>query len=81
MPPDFDDGSPCEIISGVGWYVPISQESIQKDLDVVTIEVRPIVRLQLPATYRSNPANVADTLALLSGAVTTSMTDIGHCDA
>ena len=67
MPDDFEPGASCEEVNGVGWFVPMDQFSdIRVDLAVHTIGFDPVVRLEIPADYRKDPAVVADSLATLA---------------
>ena len=70
MPDDFEPGASCEEVNGVGWFVPMDQFSdIRVDLAVHTIGFDPVVRLEIPADYRRDPAVVADSLATLAAPI------------
>lgn len=80
MPADFEPGASCEEVNGVGWFVPMDQFSdIRVDLAVHTIGFDPVVRLEIPADYRRDPAVVADSLATLAAPIKEHATSVKPC--
>ncbi len=80
MPEDFTQGASCEEVNGVGWYVPIGQFSdLEADLTIYTIGREPIVKLFVPAKYRSNTAFAADALVTLSDPVKAGIPEAEPC--
>jgi len=68
VPAEFNKFSGCVQANGVGWFVPDEQQADQSlDVTATTVGYRPVVQLQVPASYR--PEGVAAALAEMAAAV------------
>jgi hypothetical protein len=68
VPRQFDQFSSCVQASGVGWFVPESQQEDQSaDVTWTAVGHRPVVQVQVPAGYR--PEGAAAVIAELAPAV------------
>ena len=60
-------GAACQLVDGVGWYVPEGAFADQSlALDMTTIGLRPVVHLHVPAAYRPPPAILVPLAPLLT---------------
>lgn len=49
--------APCQVADGVGWYIPEEAYDDQAaDVALTTLDVRPVVHVQVPGRYRPPPA-------------------------
>jgi hypothetical protein len=68
VPREFDEFSSCIQASGVGWFVPESQQEDQSaDVTWTAVGHRPVVQVQVPADYR--PEGAAAVIAELAADV------------
>ena len=78
LPADFDRFATCEEANGVGWFVPVDQSSDQSsDVTLTAAGYRPIVRVELPASYR--PEGAASVIAQLARPVKDDLELVDRC--
>lgn len=54
-PAGFDRFSSCQVVDGVGWFVPDDQLYDDHTTAVLTaVSLRPLVQVEVPAAYREN---------------------------
>ena len=53
-PDDYEPTAECNVIEGVGWYVPADQLSdLSEDATPIALSLEPYVELSVPADYRT----------------------------
>ena len=53
-PDDYEPTAECNVIDGVGWYVPDDQLSDQsEDATPIALSLQPYVEVSVPADYRT----------------------------
>ena len=78
LPADFDRFATCVEADGVGWFVPVAESSDQSsDVTLTAAGYRPIVRVELPATYR--PEGAASVLSQLAQPVKDRLELVDRC--
>ncbi|HEU4811548.1 MAG TPA: DUF3515 domain-containing protein [Nocardioides sp.] len=78
LPADFDRFATCEEADGVGWFVPVAESSDQSsDVTLTAAGYRPIVRVQLPASYR--PEGAATVISQLAQPVKDGLELVDRC--
>jgi hypothetical protein len=78
LPDDFDRFATCEEADGVGWFVPVAESSDQSsDVTLTAAGYRPIVRVELPASYR--PEGAATVISQLAQPVRDGLELVNRC--
>lgn len=71
-----EDPPTCQVVNGVGWYVPEDQMADQTaDVVMTTIDFQPAVQVQLPAAYRPTAAAMVD----LAPAIKQTLKHVDRC--
>lgn len=71
-----EDPPACQVVNGVGWYVPEDQMADQTaDVVMTTIDFKPAVQVQLPAAYRPTGAAMVD----LAPAIKQTLKHVDRC--
>lgn len=71
-----EDPPTCQVVNGVGWFVPEDQMADQTaDVVMTTIDVKPPVQVQLPAGYRPTAAVMVD----LAPAIKQTLRHVDRC--
>ena len=85
VPEDFDATAQCEVVNGVGWYLPPDQyDDPDADLTITAVGWRPRVAVLVPDDYRGDDQGAAsDTaaavLAELTDPVRDHLTEAAEC--
>jgi hypothetical protein len=76
-PPTFDATAQCEVVNGVGWYLPPDQyDDPGADLTITAVGHRPRVAVLLPDDYRDDDRGAAsDTAAAVLAELTDPVRD------
>jgi hypothetical protein len=78
VPKEFDRFASCEEADGVGWFVPDEQSAdASSDVTFTAAGYRPIVQLELPASYR--PEGAAAAIAQLAQPVKDRLELVRRC--
>lgn len=78
LPADFDRFATCVEADGVGWFVPVAESSDQSsDVTLTAAGYRPIVRVELPASYR--PEGAATVISELAQPVKDGLELVDRC--
>ncbi len=84
-PEEFDATAQCEVVNGVGWFLPPDQyDDPDADLRITAVGFRPRVSVLLPADYRDDDrGSASDTaaavLAELTDPVRDHLTEADEC--
>ncbi len=84
-PEEFDVTAQCEVVNGVGWYLPPDQyDAPDADLTITAVGFRPRVSVLVPDDYRADDRGAAsDTaaavLAELTDPVRDHLTEAAEC--
>ena len=80
VPEEYFEGSPCDEVLGVGWFVPPDLQDVEQQDEDVTLWAMshsPLVMVEVPADYRPN--GVASALAELAEVVSANLDEVEGC--